>query len=348
MRSTQILHAVGAICVLLCVIQVSLCALVYKIPEEQHVGTLIDNIASAANFSSEPCKDGPNVYVPSFQLLVSDAASYFSVGSSSSELRIRRVIDRENGCLSGSILYLSIKAECGPNVVFVDVQVEIEDINDNAPYFPDSVMNVALSENSIIGTSFPVDPAVDADSGQNGAITYSLWSSSDYFHLSTTRDRLGVHLVAKLDYEAVPNHLLTIIATDGGTPSLIGRIFINITVTDVNDEAPRFDQPVYKVHINKDLPVGSIFYIVRAIDDDPGSGGQVSYNLSLAQPQYYRDTFAIDANTGELSLVKTLQNATVSKVDLRIQASDNDPFVRYSSTAVVMVTIEDPHGHVIG
>jgi len=60
-----------------------------------------------------------------------------------------------------------------------------------------------------------------------------------------------------LDYEVSRSYFLNIEAVDGGTPPLSNQATVNITVTDSNDNAPIFNQPVYSTQIGEDAAIGT-------------------------------------------------------------------------------------------
>ena len=53
-----------------------------------------------------------------------------------------------------------------------------------------------------------------------------------------------------------------------------------VTVTDINDETPQFQIPVYRVDIFDDTPVGVVLQPV-AIDQDSGSNALIRYSLQV-------------------------------------------------------------------
>lgn len=70
---------------------------------------------------------------------------------------------------------------------------------------------------------------------------------------------LGIITIAQpLDYERAHDYLLTIQATDLGTPPLSNQATVNISVTDSNDNPPIFTQPSYSIRIPEDTPIGDI------------------------------------------------------------------------------------------
>ena len=73
-------------------------------------------------------------------------------------------------------------------------------------------------------------------------------------------------------------HLLTVVAEDGGLSPLSDRTEVEISIVDVNDNAPRFSNgPVYSGTVHENAPAGTSVTQVSAYDDDAGENGKVRY-----------------------------------------------------------------------
>jgi Cadherin domain. len=74
-----------------------------------------------------------------------------------------------------------------------------------------------------------------------------------------------------LDFEKAREYLLTIQATDLGTPPLYSQASVNISVTDVNDNAPEFTQMSFSAVVSEDLAPGELVTQVRVLGSIPAS-----------------------------------------------------------------------------
>ncbi|NXH53691.1 PCDA1 protein, partial [Rhabdornis inornatus] len=215
------------------------------------------------------------------------AADIFSIDAISGEIRLTGTLDFE----AVTLYELHIKgADKGtpPLTGHCKVVLEVLDVNDNAPEVWVTSLSVPVSEDAIAefttlpGSRFPLEGASDADIGANAQLSYTL-SPSEHFTLDVkssdeNRKSLFLVLVKSLDRETIPVHQLLLTASDGGRPSLTGTMELVISVLDTNDNAPQFNQSVYKVQLPENATVGSLVARVNATDPDEGSNKEFSYS----------------------------------------------------------------------
>lgn len=127
--------------------------------------------------------------------------------------------------------------------------------------------------------------AIDADSGNNARITYRLLSSNSSDD-SDLQDIFGIfpnsgwlYLRASLDRELRDKYLLTIAATDNGTPSETATTKVLLEVLDSNDNDPVFSSDSYQFQIEENLRRGTSVGRVTAVDADLGQNAAVRYSL---------------------------------------------------------------------
>lgn len=99
---------------------------------------------------------------------------------------------------------------------------------------------------------------------------------------------------------------------------LISNLQVNITIGDVNDNAPEFDTVVVKISVAENAELGSPIYAAHAHDDDSGDNGAVIYQL-LTNPD---GLFKIDSRQGFIMLTRKLDFETTQKYALVIGAQD--------------------------
>ncbi|XP_031466279.1 protocadherin alpha-13-like, partial [Phasianus colchicus] len=223
----------------------------------------------------------------------------------------------------------------------------VTDINDNAPRFPAASKNISIAESSLPGTRFPLEGASDADIGSNAQLSYTM-SPSEYFALDDKSageylKSLFLVLTHPLDRESVSEHRLVLTASDGGRPALTGTVQLVISVLDANDNAPQFNQSVYKVQLPEDSVEGTLVARVAATDPDEGINQEFSYSIVSSVPASQRDAFNIDPRTGEIRLTGLLDFEDVRQHELQIQARDKGtpPLSGHCSVILEVVDVND-------
>ncbi|NXF93677.1 PCDA6 protein, partial [Eubucco bourcierii] len=178
-------------------------------------------------------------------------------------------------------------------------------------------------------------------------LSYTL-SPSEHFTLDVkspdeNRKSLFMILSKPLDRETVPVHRLVLTASDGGRPSLTGAMELLISVLDVNDNIPQFNQSVYKVKLPEDALEGTLVSRVNAADPDLGPYGAVIYEIDTIAPASGSDLFNIDANSGEIRLTGALDYEAVTFYELNIKAKDKGlpPLLGHCSVELEVLDVND-------
>uniref|UniRef100_A0A3Q0S3T7 Cadherin domain-containing protein n=1 Tax=Amphilophus citrinellus TaxID=61819 RepID=A0A3Q0S3T7_AMPCI len=190
-------------------------------------------------------------------------------------------------------------------------------------------------------TRYRINEAHDADIGQNGVKQYSL-QNNEHFVLSVRDDADGtknVELMLHKELDREKEHDLNLILTaaDGGNPQRSGTAIIHVTVLDANDNAPVFDQAVYKASLRENSNLNTLVVTVSATDADEGVNGEVTYEFSRITARA-KMVFSLDNKTGEIKVTGALDFETNSKYEIRIEAKDG---YGLSSDCKVMIDIID-------
>ncbi|XP_045205573.2 protocadherin beta-15-like [Mercenaria mercenaria] len=229
----------------------------------------------------------------------------------------------------------------------ISVTLIIEDINDNAPLFPHSLVLLDIPESATVGTSFHIDSAIDLDAGTNSVQAYEIGQQNGNFSLDVIRKLDGsftVKLVLKslLDRESKDKYNVVIIAMDGGNPKKFGAVSVNITVTDANDNAPIFTQTNYNITVRENVTIGSTVLTVTARDKDIGNNGKITYRLSKNQlDARVNNIFEISQDDGELKLKDKLVYESGTSYKIIVEASDNgkQPHVTQAIVKVYVIDV---------
>ncbi|XP_070559913.1 LOW QUALITY PROTEIN: protocadherin Fat 4-like [Ptychodera flava] len=220
-----------------------------------------------------------------------------------------------------------------------NVQIDVNDLNDNAPVVSPSDFTVSISEDAAAFTLVTPVLVYDADSGTNGEVTCSIVPDTDPLgqFLSDPIDCDIFTTNVGLDRETRDKYDLIINATDGGTPMLYGLGYITVIILDVNDNAPIINPSSYAESIYEDTPVGTVVLQVLATDADIGENARLTYTLTNGNELGH---FNIDPDTGVLTVAQALDRETKASYAMTVTVNDNGtPML--SSTAPIDITLLD-------
>ncbi|KAF6281126.1 protocadherin alpha 1 [Rhinolophus ferrumequinum] len=313
----------------------------YSVPEEAKHGTFVGRIAQ--DLGLELAELVPRL----FRVASKGRGDLLEVNLQNGILFVNSRIDREELCersLECSI-HLEVIVE-RPLQVF-HVEVEVKDINDNPPVFPESEKRIIIAETRPPETRFPLDGASDADIGVNSALTYRI-DPNDYFALDTQNNReqtssLTLVLRKSLDREEIQEHSLLLTANDGGKPQLTGTVQLLITILDVNDNAPEFDQSIYKVRVIENPFNGTLVIKLNATDPDDGINGDIIYSFRRPVSPVVLNAFIINPNSGEIRTKGKLDFEQKKLYEISVEAIDkgNIPMAGHCTVLVKVLDIND-------
>ncbi|XP_051869357.1 protocadherin gamma-A11-like isoform X10 [Pristis pectinata] len=293
----------------------------YSVPEELQVGAFVGNIAIDLGL------DLKQLSARSLRVAPSPRKQYVDVNLENGILFVNEIIDREQLCGPSTECVLTFNVVLENPLSLHQVEVEILDVNDNAPSFPQNQIRLAISEIMAPGARFPLDAAHDPDIGTNSLQSYQLLPN-EYFILDVQeRDRIGklplLVLQRALDREMISIHELTLLAEDGGVPVRSGKVQVTITVKDANDNAPVFSQSVYKVNMLESSPIGTLIFTLNATDLDDGANGEITYALSSHNSAEVLELVGVNSRTGEIRLRGHLDFEKTKTFVINVQAVDN-------------------------
>ncbi|XP_060078069.1 protocadherin Fat 4-like [Ylistrum balloti] len=265
----------------------------------------------------------------------------FHVDNMTGQLKVVKSLDYETYTACQYTL-LAFDISPAPLTSSIEVYVTITDVNDNSPTFSASTYLLEVAENfrsetSVFGT------VSDADSNENGRIQLSDGSPSTCpFRIKTGTKSLIMTLsgLMTLDYENETSYSCVIVATDMAkeTPRS-SSAYVTVSITDVNDNAPVFDQSSYEVNISRDLSTGSEVIKVMATDADSGFNKQIRYILAAGDEGYMQ----ISPTSGRVTVSKPLYDYRRDTMEINVIAIDQLPgaAVRLSSSVTLVINIED-------
>ncbi|KAM7140595.1 protocadherin alpha-12 isoform 15-T15 [Molossus nigricans] len=234
-------------------------------------------------------------------------------------------IDREELCGRRAECSIHLEVIVERPLQIFHVEVEVKDINDNPPVFRGE-QKVLISESAPLDSHFPLEGASDADIGVNSLLTYRL-SLNEYFTLNiiTKNDKSilpELVLQKSLDREDTPELNILLTAVDGNKPELTGSANIKIIILDVNDNAPEFDKPSYKVVLFENVPNDTRVIQLNASDRDEGLNREISYGIRIILPASEKCMFSINPETGEIRIFGKLDFEENNEYEIHVVAID--------------------------
>lgn len=233
-----------------------------------------------------------------------------------------------------------------PAVVYADVSIEVEDVNDNRPQISLGKASASVVENSPPGTYVESFSVKDPDSGDGGMFdcymeedgrTRNHNEEGTFFRLNhISLDTYFIETNSELDREKRESYVLKIFCDDRGIPSLRSEVFLNVLVEDVNDCTPTFERLGYAPNVTENNYEGSVVATLKANDCDVGENARISYKL-LSGTEY----FAINQETGTVTTVVSIDRESHGDfIDFTVVATDGGHPPR-SATTTVRVIIND-------
>ncbi|XP_041845367.1 protocadherin gamma-A3-like isoform X7 [Melanotaenia boesemani] len=310
----------------------------YSIPEELKTDTLVGNIAQDLGLDLKRLRTGRA------RIVTGENIQYIQLKTDKGTLLVKERIDREQLCGDATPCSFAFEILLEKPMELHPVTIEVLDVNDNAPTFQNSHLEFNISESAALGSRFVLESADDADVGQNGLQDYIL-TPNEHFVLKQYVNADGskyaeMVLQKQLDRETQPRLSLKLLAVDGGNPQKSGTVNIDVIILDVNDNAPVFNQSVYKATVIENAPRGTYVVTLNATDIDSGSNGQITYHFSKSKAGI-GDFFEIDNFSGRLYVTKEIDFEKEKKVEFWVEAKDQGGLTDKSKIEIEVIDIND-------
>lgn len=323
----------------------------YIVREELPINVLIGNLLKDLDLTLDP--DVPLSAPLEFKLVYKTGdVPLIRVEENTGEIfTTANRIDREklcSGIFTENQCFYEVEVAVLPDEVFrlVKIRFLIEDINDNAPLFPSTVINISIPENTAINSRYSVPSANDPDVGTNSIQHYELEKGQTAFGLDIIEtpegDRWPQLIVQQtLDREQKDTYVMKIKVEDGGNPAKSSTAILQISVTDVNDNRPVFKENEVEVSVPENAPVGTSVIQLHATDADLGSNAQIHFYFGNQMSNLTRKLFAIDNNTGLITIKEPLDREESHFHKLTVLASDGSTTPSRATVIINIIDIND-------
>ncbi|XP_039872374.1 protocadherin alpha-2-like isoform X2 [Simochromis diagramma] len=305
---------------LLCLCDASAAQLSFSVAEEVDKGTVVGNIAKDLHINVNELEKRD------LRIVSGNSNKHFDVDLKTGALYVCDRIDREELCPNTAKCSLSVEAILNNPMHLHRIEVQVTDINDNAPSFIENEKILNISESSSTGERYLLPVANDADTGSNSVKSYKL-GPNEYFSLDVQSG--GQHsesaelvLQKSLDREKKSVIHLVLTALDGGKPPRSGTLRIVVHVMDINDNSPVFSQPLYKAQVTENTQFQTSIVTVSATDLDEGINSEILYSFIKRGNFKPEALFSINPGTGEITVVGEVDYEENTAYDIRIQARD--------------------------
>ncbi|XP_061690848.1 protocadherin beta-11-like [Syngnathoides biaculeatus] len=255
-------------------------------------------------------------------------------------------IDEKTGCISvanqidyekhKTIEFMVDAQDQGALTNSTKVEIEVVDLNDNAPVLNVMSFTSPISEDSPAGTTIGIINVKDQDSGDNGHVTCAIEGRVPFRMKSNLRNYFTLMTDADFDRESVSEYNITVVASDAGSPPLSTKTTFHLKVSDVNDNAPAFPVSFYQATLAENNSPGASVLRVSAKDPDENQNARVSYMLEPGEigGTPVAEFVSVNAQSGIISAVRSLDYEQIKRLDFVVRAQDGGSPPLFSNVSV--------------
>ncbi|XP_055015027.1 putative protocadherin beta-18 [Boleophthalmus pectinirostris] len=263
----------------------------------------------------------------------------FSIHSQTGEVRVNGPIDFEEK----NLFEMTVEAKDGLGLnSYAKVIIDVTDINDNAPIIDIKSFSSQIPENVPRDYELAIINVKDRDSGINSKVHCSIHKHVPFKLVHSFKNYYSLVTTEQLDRELVSDYNITISATDEGSPPLSSSKTVHLTVADINDNPPVFEEQSYSAHVTENNKPGSTLCSVAARDPDWRQNGTVVYSLLPGEVNGapVSSYVSVNGDTGVIHAVRAFDYEHFRSFKVHVMARDNGS-PPLSSNVTVTVFISD-------
>ncbi|XP_034400123.1 protocadherin gamma-A11-like [Cyclopterus lumpus] len=309
---------------------------VYKarLPENSPPGTIVINV------SANDADEGVNGDVTYELSHVSDEdVNVFIIDPKTGEIKVTGVIDFEES----SSFDMRAEAKDGLGLTsYAKVIIDVTDINDNAPVIYLKSLTSPIPENVSPGTEVGIINVQDRDSETNRQVRCFIQQQVPFKLVTSIKNYYSLVTTGQLDRELESDYNITITATDEGSPPLSSFKTVQLSVADINDNPPVFEEQSYSAYVTENNKPGSTLCSVAARDPDWRQNGTVVYSLLPGEVNGapVSSYLSVNGDTGVIHAVRSFDYEQFRSFKVHVMARDNGS-PPLSSNVTVSVFVSD-------
>ncbi|XP_029134893.2 protocadherin gamma-A12-like [Labrus bergylta] len=309
---------------------------VYKasLPENSPLNTIVIKVSAT---DADEGVNGDVTY--DFGHVSDDEVNVFSIDPKTGEIKVTGVIDFEES----SSFEMRVQAKDGLGLTsYAKVIIDVSDVNDNAPVIYLKSLTNPIPENVSPGTEVGIINVQDRDSETNRQVRCSIQQNVPFKLVPSIKNYYSVVSTGQLDRELVSDYNITITATDEGSPPLSSSKTVQLSVADINDNPPVFEEQSYSAYVSENNKPGSTLCSVSARDPDWRQNGTVVYSLLSGEVNGapVSSYVSVNGDTGVIHAVRSFDYEQFRSFKVHVMARDNGS-PPLSSNVTVSVFISD-------
>ena len=219
-----------------------------------------------------------------------------------------------------------------------EVVIEVQDQNDNGPFFSSSIYTINVPENIPINTTLLAMKAQDLDYSLrfNTITNYEIVSTPFYIPFAISSEGI-LSVNGMLDFEMQPLYSLTISAVDSGGLTSSSPAIVNVNIENTPDEPPVFLSISYVATVAENAAIGTVVAHVHAHSID---GGELQYSIRSPNNKL---PFEIQAFSGVITVNGSIDYENEQSYDLIIacQVSSNPSVYSTANISVTVTNVND-------
>ncbi|XP_069026646.1 protocadherin alpha-8-like isoform X7 [Embiotoca jacksoni] len=267
----------------------------------------------------------------------------FAINPITGEITVNGELDHEKNKAVEIRVQAKDKGQ-NPRASNCKVLVEITDVNDNPPEISVTSLVNVVREDAAVDTMVGLITVRDYDAEKNGVVQVKIVNSVPFTIKNTYKNHYSLVVDGTLDRERLSQYNVTITATDEGLPPLSSTSVITVHVSDVNDNAPRFKEPVINIFVKENSPVGIVIYTMTVDDPDVDENAKVTFsvinNNNNNKNNIIGSVINVNSETGDIVSLQSFNYEELKTFQFKVQATDSG-VPPLSSNVTVNVLILD-------